>query len=108
MKMRAFMILALAAAAMAQTYSLEDFYQPLNDDGGKARRISYRVRENETLFTIAQRFFGDPYKAQMLAKVNHIDDPMVVEAVKTIEIPIPALGILYSLQRPEWCELLEV
>jgi LysM repeat protein len=97
--------LALAAPALAET-PLEKFYQPLSSEN--AKRIEYRVKEGDTLFGIAQRILGDPYKARLLQDVNKIEDPFQLEPGQKLRIPVPALGILYSIQKEEGADLVEV
>lgn len=94
----------LAAAAGAQ--SVEEFYQPL--DAAHTRKISYTVRDGETLFTIADKLLGDPYQARLLQQLNKIEDPLRPPTGRAIQVPVPALGILYTIQKPTDCDLLEV
>jgi hypothetical protein len=109
----------LAALALAATLalvparaqkSLDSFYQPYPtaDDGG-GKYSEYTVKEGETLFDIAEKLLGDPYRASVLAKLNDIKDPLRLKAGDTIKVPRPRLGILYSFEMmTEECGLKEV
>ena len=102
-------LLVAMAPARAQK-SLESFYTPYptSDDGG-GKYSEYTVKEGETLFDIAEKLLGDPYRAAVLAKINDIKDPLRLKAGDTIKVPRPRLGILYTFEMmtPE-CGLKEV
>lgn len=102
-------MMMLVAPLRAQK-SLESFYQPYPtaDDGG-GKYSEYTVKEGETLFDIAEKLLGDPYRATVLAKINDIKDPLRLKAGTLIKVPRPRLGILYTLEMmtPE-CGLKEV
>ena len=102
------MILAglLSLGPLLAQSTLEQFYQPVSAE--TSRKISYWVREGDTLFSIAQRLLGDPYQARLLQQVNGIEDPLRIESGRSIQVPVPALGILYSIQKQDNCDLLDV
>lgn len=95
----------LVAPMLAQS-KLEQFYEPVSS--ASSHKIVYRVREGDTLFSIAQRILGDPYHARLLQEVNGISDPLSVAPGRSIQVPVPALGILYSLEKVDNCDLVSV
>lgn len=47
----------------------------------------YTVRSGDTLTTIAQKFYRDPDRAELIAQVNNIDDPSEIEVGDELLIP---------------------
>ncbi len=47
----------------------------------------YIVKEDDTLFIIAQKYYNDGYKYTEIAKANNLDNPDLVEKGQIIEIP---------------------
>lgn len=47
----------------------------------------YTVKENDTLFTIAEKYYSDGYKYTEIAKANNLSDPNAVEKGQALEIP---------------------
>lgn len=104
----AFLILLFVAGLAGQT-PIEDFYRPLvtNPDTGDGayRILSYQPKAEDTLFHIARRFLGDPYQAQLIARMNGIEDPFRLDRSKKLRIPLPAFGLLYDIETNRECEL---
>lgn len=97
-------ILAGGSAAAVLPAQTDNFYESkgitLDREGNyQGSTILYTVRENETLFQIAERFLGDPYKAQTLAKLNNISDPLRLTPGRKIKIPRPKLALRYTIYR---------
>jgi len=97
---------ALPALAQSPAQPLDDFYRPL--DAASPRRLTYTIQPGETLFTIAERLFGDAYQARLIQQVNQLDDPLRPPVGRAIQIPVPALGLLYTFQKADGCDLWEV
>ena len=95
-------LLAVSIGAFGQSApSLEAFYS--------SRGETYTVKAGETLFHIAERLLGDPYKAAALAKLNGIKDPLQLKEGQKIQLPQSRQGILYSFQKlEEDCNVIEV
>lgn len=49
----------------------------------------YTVKEGDTLFLIAQNYYGDGYMYNKLAEVNNLSDPSTIEVGQVLEIPKP-------------------
>lgn len=100
---RALVTLALAAGgALAQDGALlEEFYQPYGAavDPDKISTVTYEVQEGDTLFTIAEKLLGNPYRAELLAKLNGIDDPLRLKKGMKIKAPRPRPGLLLSMEK---------
>lgn len=47
----------------------------------------YTVKEGDTLFTIAEKYYSDGYKYTEIAKANELTNPDIVEVGKEITIP---------------------
>jgi hypothetical protein len=95
-------ILTAALAAAQSPDTVEAFYR----SGGPG---FITARAGETLFHIAARAFGDPYKASTLQKLNSIEDPLKVEEGRKIRLPAGKRGILYSFHTLEDdCDVAEV
>lgn len=47
----------------------------------------YTVKEGDTLFSIAEKYYQDGYKYEEIAKANNILNPDMVEAGQVLEIP---------------------
>src|SRR5258708_9550466 len=95
-------LLAVSIGAFGQSApSLEAFYS--------SRGETYTVKAGETLFHIAERLLGDPYKAAALAKLNGIKDPLQLKEGQKIQLPQARQGILYSFQKlEEDCNVIDV
>jgi len=73
-QMWATVLLIANAPGWAQSSGARQFYTPSSDGSGQT--MDYAVQPGETLFHIAERFLGDPYRAESLAKENAISDPL--------------------------------
>lgn len=47
----------------------------------------YTVKENDTLFLIAQKYYMDGYKYEEIAKANNLKDVNAIEAGQVLDIP---------------------
>lgn len=47
----------------------------------------YTVKEDDTLFLIAQKYYEDGYKFTEIAKTNNLADPNAIEVGQVLEIP---------------------
>lgn len=47
----------------------------------------YTIKEGDTLFTIAEKYYGDGYKFTEIVKVNQLSSPDVLATGQVIEIP---------------------
>lgn len=47
----------------------------------------YTVKEGDTLFTIAEKYYQDGYRYTEIAKANNLDNPNNVEVGRVLEIP---------------------
>lgn len=47
----------------------------------------YTVKDGDTLFTIAEKYYGDGYKYAVLVEANKISDENFISAGQTIEVP---------------------
>lgn len=47
----------------------------------------YTVKEGDTLFTIAEKYYKDGFKYTEIEKINNLTDPNAVEAGQVLEIP---------------------
>lgn len=47
----------------------------------------YKVKEGDTLFLIAEKYYKDGYKYTEIAKANNLSDPNSVEVGQVLEIP---------------------
>src|SRR3989338_3060488 len=47
----------------------------------------YTVKEGDTLFTIAEKYYNDGYKFSEIAKTNNLEDANLLEVGQKIEIP---------------------
>src|SRR5262249_4286374 len=97
--------LLLAGAGHAQDSErrrTDEFYRPYAQiSSGQVKTFDYRLQPGETLFDVAGRFLGDPYKASILQKLNKISDPLKVKAGDSVQVPRPKLGLQFSLQKLE-------
>jgi hypothetical protein len=93
--------LALASApVLADSSEARRFYAPpATGDLNGGRMVDYEVKEGETLFHIAERFLGSPYRAEALAKANQIADPLHLKPGTRIKVPAPRAGLLYSIEK---------
>lgn len=89
---------AALSAWGADTISARDFYRPYREGAGQ-KTVAYKVQPGETLFDIAEKLMGDPYRAADLAKRNGIKDPLHLEAGSVIQVPAPRLAIRYSIHK---------
>lgn len=54
--------------------------------------IFHPLKEGETLSMIAEKYFGDPSKSQVIADANAISDVARVRAGRIIKVPLPTAG----------------
>lgn len=47
----------------------------------------YTVKDGDTLFTIAEKYYSDGYKYSEIAKANNLTDPDVITGGQVLEIP---------------------
>lgn len=47
----------------------------------------YTVKEDDTLFTIAEKYYSDGYQYQEIAKANNLTDPDQIETGQVLQIP---------------------
>ncbi len=47
----------------------------------------YTVKEGDTLFTIAEKYYSDGYQYSEIAKANNLTNPDLLESGKTLDIP---------------------
>ena len=47
----------------------------------------YTIKEGDTLFSIAQKYYGDGYKYTNIASANNLTDPNAIEKGQVITIP---------------------
>lgn len=47
----------------------------------------YTVKEGDTLFTIAEKYYKDGFKYNEIQKINNLTDPNIVESGQVLEIP---------------------
>lgn len=52
-----------------------------------SENIPYVVRKGDTLWGIAQRFYGDPMKFQGIAQVNSLENPDMIMPGQVIYVP---------------------
>lgn len=102
--MRRFLVAIVSVGGLAlcqgeHPSDVKRFYRPSYGGSSGQAFISYKVKAGETLFDIAGRLMGDPYRAEVLAKKNGIKDPLRLEAGSVIKVPTPRLAIRYSIQR---------
>lgn len=93
----AIITIALACAlAAAETSSARKFYAgPAPGSSGAV--FEYEVKSGETLFQIAERFLGSPYKAEELAKANGIADPLRVKEGTRVKVPLQKGAVRYTV-----------
>jgi LysM repeat protein len=53
--------------------------------------VRHGLRRGETLGTLAERYYGDPKRTDVLRELNGIDDPRRLAVGQTVEVPIIAL-----------------
>jgi LysM repeat protein len=101
-------IFFLCAAGFAQSpTALENFYNPYGialDESQPLDRVktfNYQVESGDTLFSIAERFLGNPYKGAVIARVNNIEDPLRLKAGTRIKVPQGRLGILVTVEKQD-------
>jgi len=51
----------------------------------------YTVKEGDTLFTLAEKYFADGYKYPEIAKANNLTNPDLIETGQVLQIPKPEL-----------------
>jgi LysM repeat protein len=93
---KAIFLMLGCAPLWAQSPGARAFYAAANDSG---RTMDYQVQPGETLFHIAERFLGSPYRAEALAKENGISDPLRLKAGTHLRVPAPQAAIRYSILR---------
>ena len=47
----------------------------------------YQVKSGDTLWTIAERFYGDGRRHRVIAVINHLTDPDHIVVGQELEIP---------------------
>lgn len=47
----------------------------------------YTIKEGDTLFTVAQKYYNDGYKYDQIAKANNLQNPDMIEVGQSIDIP---------------------
>ena len=47
----------------------------------------YTVKEGDTLFTIAEKYYADGYQYSEIAKANNLTNPDLLESGRTLDIP---------------------
>lgn len=62
----------------------------------------YTVKEGETLFTIAQNFYGDGYQYQAIAEANKLADVNKISAGQVLEIPKLPEGVGGAINQTIW------
>lgn len=66
----------------------------------------YRVKEGDTLFSVAEKFYQDGYKYQEIAKSNNLENPDLLEVGQTLEIPKLSsetiTGDTYTVAEGDW------
>jgi nucleoid-associated protein YgaU len=48
---------------------------------------TYTVKEGDTLFLIAKKYYGDGYKFNLISKANNLNNPNLIEKGQTLMIP---------------------
>jgi hypothetical protein len=91
------LIAALSGLTAAETTPSRKFYAAGDTAGGST--MEYEVQSGETLFQIAERFLGSPYRAEELAKANGISDPLRLKEGTRIKVPMPRAALRYGIQR---------
>lgn len=75
----------------AQTIEQQEDVSPQNLPG------KYTVKEGDTLFLIAEKYYQDGYRYPDIAKANNLVDPDALEAEQVLEIP-KLEGVLQAMQ----------
>ncbi len=91
------LVLLSCTALLGQSSQARSFYTLAS--GASERTVEYVVQPGETLFHIAERFLGSPYRAESLAKENGISDPLRLKAGMRIRVPAVRASIRYSILR---------
>lgn len=60
----------------------------------------YTVKEGDTLFTIAEKYYQDGYKFTEIANANKLTDPDLLEAGQVIEIPKIEIAQVQATNEP--------
>lgn len=81
-----------------QTQQMEDDVSP-QDLPGK-----YTVKEGDTLFTIAAKYYNDGYKYSEIAQENNLTNPDSIEVGQQLEIPKLAEAALVTEETPDVSE----
>ncbi len=48
---------------------------------------NYTVKQDDTLFLIAEKYYKDGYKYNLIAQQNHLSDPNIIEVGQVLNIP---------------------
>lgn len=64
-----------------QTEQTQEDVSPQNLPG------KYTIKEGDTLFTIAEKYYNNGYKYTEIARVNNLSDPNIIETGQQLEIP---------------------
>ncbi len=82
----------------AQQTQMEEDVSPENLPG------KYTVKEDDTLFTVAEKYYKDGYKFTEIAKANNISNPDQIEVGQVLEIPkieeVPVLSEAPAIEEP--------
>lgn len=62
---------------------------------------SYTVKEEDTLFTIAEKYYDNGSRFSEIAKANNISDPNQIEAGLVLQIPKPESQLAKASTTPE-------
>lgn len=65
----------------AQSTETQDSQDTAENSGGK-----YTIKEGDTLFLIAQKFYGDGYKFTELVKLNNLTNPDLIEVGQVLDV----------------------
>jgi nucleoid-associated protein YgaU len=85
---RALVDLELAQADQASTASSSTANAPTNPHTESIRGLrTHRVRDGDSLHSIAYDAYGDPFRWRVIAEANGIDDPMRLRRGRDLTIP---------------------
>lgn len=71
----------------AQTTTIEDQTEPQEDVSPDKLPGKYTVKEGDTLFIIAEKYYQDGSKFEAIAKANNLADVDTIEVGQVLEIP---------------------
>ena len=67
--------------------------------GGGDRTMDYEVKEGDTLFHIAERFLGSPYRRRRIREKQRHRRPVTPQSRHRIKVPAVEASILYSIEK---------